>query len=149
MTPTVSRQQDTDPPSLSIHMCGPDMFSEVRAAGKVQLTVIPAAGVAQTLPACCRRAASQRHAAAAVTVQHSWSGAATGRCALHVHQGAADAVEEEGDKVESAAFSVLCTQTHWMLTFHLLATHSAAAQLRLRTVNVFINTTTVTTTSTS
>ncbi len=70
-------------------MRGSDVFSQVWAAGKQQLAVIPAAGVAQRLRPCRRRAAP-RHHAPTVTVKHGWGGAPAGRRALHVHQGAAD-----------------------------------------------------------
>lgn len=70
-------------------MHGSDVFSQVRAAGEVQLAVIPAAGVAQRLAPGLGRAAT-RHRAAPMAVEHSRGGAAAGRCALHVHQGGAD-----------------------------------------------------------
>lgn len=70
-------------------MCGPDVFRQVGAAGELQLTLIPAARVAQRLaPRWCR--AIPHHGATAVAVEHGGGGAAAGRCALHVHQGAAD-----------------------------------------------------------
>lgn len=73
-------------------MCGPDVFGKVGAAGKLQLALIPAARVAQRLAPRGRRAAPH-HCTTAVTVEHGRGGATTGRCALHVHQGAADAAE--------------------------------------------------------
>lgn len=70
-------------------MCGSDVFSQVGAAGKQQLAVVPAACVAQRLPSRWHRAAPG-HGAPAVTVEHGRGGATAGRRALHVHQGAAD-----------------------------------------------------------
>lgn len=70
-------------------MRGPDVFGQVGAAGELQLTLIPAARVAQRLAPCWCRAVPH-HRATAVAVEHGGGGAAAGRCALHVHQGAAD-----------------------------------------------------------
>lgn len=70
-------------------MHGPDVLGQVGAAGELQLTLIPAARVAQRLaPRWCR--AVPHHRTAAVAVEHGGGGAATGCCALQVHQGAAD-----------------------------------------------------------
>lgn len=84
---------NTDPSSLSVHMCGSDVFGQVGAAGKQQLAVIPAACVAQRL-APRRRWAAPRNCTSTMTVEHGRGGATAGRSALHVHQGAADTGEE-------------------------------------------------------
>lgn len=91
----VSGRRDTDPSPLPIHVRGPDVLGEVGTAGKLLLTVVPAAGVAQRLPTGPRRTAPHRHAA--VAVQQGRRGATAGRRALRVHHRAADTAEE-GEK---------------------------------------------------
>lgn len=92
-------QRATDPSPLPIHMCGPDVLGQVGTAGKLQLTVVPAAGVAKRLPTGSRRATPHWHAAA-VTVEQGRCGATAGRRALHVHQRAADAAEVQNTRVK-------------------------------------------------
>jgi len=83
-------QTDTDPSSLSIHMCGSDVLSQVGAVGEQHLAVVPAAGVAQRLAPCRCWAAHCCHAST-VTVEHGRGWATAGSCTVHVHYGWADA----------------------------------------------------------
>lgn len=82
-------------------MRGPDVFGQVGAAGELQLAQIPAARVAQRLAPCWCRAVPHQ-CATAVAVEHGGGGAATGRCALHVHQGAADTAKRTRENKDTA-----------------------------------------------
>lgn len=97
-------------------MCAANVFSQVGAAGELQLAVIPAARVAQRLAPRRRRAAPRRRSPA-VTVEHGRCGAPAGGRALHVHQGAADT----GEKTEKNTFTFLFCYHYvwWYERFHL------------------------------
>lgn len=83
----------TDPSPLAIHMNTPDVLCQIGTAAEALWTEVPAAGVRDRL--------GPGGAGTALSVHHGRGGAATGRRALHFHQGAADTGRE--DRVGSSS----------------------------------------------
>lgn len=62
-------------------MHAPDVFSQVRAAGEAEATLVPATGIANRLALGSGVALG----GTALSIHHSWGGTPAGYRALHVH----------------------------------------------------------------
>lgn len=94
----------TDPSPLAIHMNTPDVLCQIRTAAEALWTEVPAAGVRDRL--------RPGGAGTTLSVHHGRGGAATGRRALHFHQGAADTGREERAGWSDDAEHKLCVVNH-------------------------------------